>query len=179
VSMLDNNGKAIVFAQGTNEEQITQFYSVVSILPYIGLRQDKEYNQIAVSPIVFTIRTSDKIRDFGFDNNGSTGIANSIWWCPNGGSELNNGEIQSPANGLQHEFGHTARYAVDQAGYEEDSHTETPGPVASAPNVEEERNLKEVEIPFSKAMNEGVRYNYYDYKKPVETEGPLSTTPVK
>ncbi|OGU56806.1 MAG: hypothetical protein A2X64_07505 [Ignavibacteria bacterium GWF2_33_9] len=170
VGLLDENGKDIEFAEGTTSIQIEQYDLAVNYLSYFGL--DREIKAVEVSPVKVILKTATTIPSFAFDEIGLQTTDQpfpTIWWCPVGGYQTADGNIQSPANGLYHEFNHALRFINDNSGYQQDMNNPIP-----YPNVEENRVLQK-ETEASEKLKEGVRKEYQDGGKFVPVKGPNST----
>jgi len=102
-----------------------------------------------------------------------------IVWDPYNGNRLvdDNGQptdkIQSPANAAGHEFGHREEELKHPEDYKKNS--EPDGSKWSDP--EEKRNIKDVETPSSRALNEPTRNNHGGLD--VKVDGPTSNKPIK
>ena len=110
-------GLSFVPSEENTQEQNNQFNFVIQYFNYSGLNTGQLHN-LEVSPVEFTVHASANKNDFGFDYKMQTAQDPlSIWWCPNGGLELPDGQISSPAVGLWHELGHATEYLFNRSEF--------------------------------------------------------------
>jgi hypothetical protein len=85
-----------------------------------------------------------------------------ITWDSSNGLIVGSGDIQSPAIGLAHEMGHAEQHIKGELR-------------KGIPLIDiENNNLKNTETPIAKELKEGIRKDYYDWKKEITTTGPTS-----
>ncbi len=167
VNATDGNGMYIEFYKGNEElaipgttQQDIKNYDLAKT--YVGLFiapwENNPINQIEVSPMKFTVMISSSLGDNFFDAKGQVdpNYSQMIGWCPTSGLLLENATSQTPANELVHEFGHASQWLLNRDIF---TKTITTDPILGYP-LEEDRNLKEVENPFSKRAYEGIRLDY-------------------
>ncbi len=129
------------------------------------------------SPTTITIKITDNFYDYSDKNNNGY----RIYWNPNSGSLQNNGDKDSPAIGLAHEFGHVdigvfrEKYYSNNEVLNYDNHKPSHD---DWDYMEEHRNASETEHVIVrqlniKGFNEGISPNHHG--SPYKTCSPTAT----
>lgn len=157
IKFVDPDGRIVVFASGTTNDQKNLFNRAVDYLNSNGC--GNRYAQLEDSKYTYTIIIDDSgISQFvGKDRNNPV-----IHWNPEKGIETNNGTVISPSTVLDHEMDHAVQF--DKAKKQLDdgnvkawnkyAATTKPGTSAVYGNKEEERVITGVEQTTAQALGE-------------------------
>ena len=157
VKFVDPDGRIVVFAPGTTNDQKNQFNQALDHLDSHG--RGGRYAQLERSEYTYTIIVDDSgISQFdGTDRNNPV-----IHWSPKKGVKTKNGTVMSPSTVLDHEMDHgcafdKAKQQLDKGNVEawnEYAATTKPGTSADYGKKEEERVITGVEQTTAQALGE-------------------------
>ena len=153
----DPDGKIVVFAPGTTNDQKNLFNQALDYLDSHGCGD--RYAQLENSEITYTIviDNSATCQFNGADRNNPM-----IYWSPEKGVKTDNGTVMSPSTVLDHEMDHAvgfdnAKKQLDKGNVEawnKYAATTRPGTSAAYGNKEEERVITGVEQRTAQALGE-------------------------
>ena len=157
IKYTDPDGRIVVFAPGTTNDQKNQFNQALDHLDSHGC--GGRYAQLESSEYTYTIIVDDSgISQFdGTDRNNPV-----IHWSPKKGVKTKNGTVMSPSTVLDHEMDHgcafdKAKQQLDKGNVEawnEYAATTKPGTSADYGKKEEERVITGVEQTTAQALGE-------------------------
>ena len=168
VKYIDPDGNVIKLDEKATQKQIAQYEAARAFIMktargkalFEKLEKDK-----AVIKITF-IKNSDVSYACAGSDKGT------VFWNPIVGMITGDGKALSPASALAHELGHAEQ---DLKGIIVEIMKLPKITEAEKLLMIENDNLKKTENPIARELNEGVRKDYYDYRRIIPTVEPTST----
>jgi len=168
VKYIDPDGNVIKLDEKATQKQIAQYEAARAFIMKTA-RGKALFEKLEKDKAVIKI-TFIKNSDVSYACTGSD--KGTVFWNPIVGMITGDGKALSPASALAHELGHAEQ---DLKGIIVEIMKLPKITEAEKLLMIENDNLKKTENPIARELNEGVRKDYYDYRRIIPTVEPTST----